>query len=53
MSQRFATDVLIIGGGAAGLAAALQLADAARVTVLSKGDITTVLRIGLRAASPR
>ena len=41
MSQRFATDVLIIGGGAAGLAAALQLADAARVTVLSKGDITT------------
>ena len=41
MSQRFATDVPIIGGGAAGLAAALQLADVARVTVLSKGDITT------------
>ncbi|MEC8350526.1 MAG: FAD-dependent oxidoreductase, partial [Pseudomonadota bacterium] len=41
MSQRFATDVLIIGGGAAGLATALQLADSARVTVLCKGDITT------------
>ncbi len=41
MSQRFSTDVLIIGGGAAGLSAALQLADHARVTVLSKGDETT------------
>ena len=41
MSQRFATDVLIIGGGAAGLATALQLADAARITVLCKGDITS------------
>ena len=41
MSQRFSTDVLIIGGGAAGLAAALHLADHARVTVLSKGDITS------------
>ena len=41
MSQRFSTDVLIIGGGAAGLSAALQLADHARVTVLCKGDITT------------
>ena len=40
MSQRFSTDVLIIGGGAAGLAAALGLADRARVTVLCKGDIT-------------
>lgn len=41
MSQRFSTDVLIIGSGAAGLAAALQLADDARVTVLCKGDITS------------
>ena len=41
MSQRFSTDVLIIGGGAAGLAAALHLANHARVTVLSKGDITS------------
>ena len=41
MSQRFSTDVLIIGGGAAGLSAALQLADKARVTVLCKGDITS------------
>ena len=41
MSQRFSTDVLIIGGGAAGLSAALHLADHARVTVLCKGDITS------------
>ncbi len=41
MAQRFSTDVLIIGGGAAGLSAALQLAEYARVTVLCKGDITT------------
>ena len=41
MSQRFSTDVLIIGGGAAGLTAALQLAEHARVTVLCKGDITS------------
>jgi len=41
MSQRFSTDVLVIGGGAAGLTAALQLAEHARVTVLCKGDITS------------
>jgi L-aspartate oxidase len=41
MSQRFTTDVLIIGGGAAGLAAALTLSQHARVTVLCKGDITS------------
>jgi L-aspartate oxidase len=41
MSQRFNTDVLIIGGGAAGLSAALALAQHARVTVLCKGDITS------------
>ncbi len=39
MSQRFATDILIIGGGAAGLSAALHLAPHARVTVLCKGGI--------------
>ena len=39
MSQRFATDILIIGGGAAGLAAALHLADLYRVTLLSKGSM--------------
>lgn len=37
MTQRFATDVLVIGGGAAGLSAALHLAPHARVTVLCKG----------------
>lgn len=41
MSQRFSTDILIIGSGAAGLATALQLAAHARVTVLCKGDITS------------
>ncbi|HAL42877.1 MAG TPA: L-aspartate oxidase [Gammaproteobacteria bacterium] len=41
MSQRFTTDVLVIGGGAAGLSTALTLAQHARVTVLCKGDITT------------
>ncbi len=39
MTQRFSTDILIIGGGAAGLAAALHLAPHARVTVLCKGDV--------------
>ena len=33
------TDVLIIGGGAAGLSLALRLAAAARVTVLTKGPL--------------
>lgn len=39
MNQRFSTDILIIGGGAAGLSAALHLAPHARVTVICKGDI--------------
>jgi len=41
MTQRFSTDILVIGGGAAGLSAALHLADSARVTVLCKGDMTS------------
>lgn len=41
MTQRFLTDILIIGGGAAGLTAALQLAAHARITVLCKGDADT------------
>lgn len=41
MNQRFSTDILIIGGGAAGLSAALHLAPHARVTVLCKGDISS------------
>ena len=41
MSQRFSTDVLIIGGGAAGLTAALELAEHARVTLLCKGGMTS------------
>lgn len=41
MAQRFSTDVLIIGGGAAGLSAALHLADHARVSVLCKSDMTS------------
>lgn len=39
MTQRFATDVLIIGGGAAGLSAALNLAPHARVTLLCKDRV--------------
>ena len=39
MGQRFSTDILVIGGGAAGLSAALHLAEHARVTVLCKGDV--------------
>jgi L-aspartate oxidase len=39
MTERYSTDILIIGGGAAGLTAALRLADRAHVTVLCKGDI--------------
>ncbi len=34
-----ATDILIVGSGAAGLTLALRVADAGRVTVLSKGDL--------------
>ena len=39
MNERHYADVLIIGSGAAGLAAAIQLADQARVIVLSKDRI--------------
>src|SRR5690606_28554394 len=39
-SCNYQCDVLIIGSGAAGLTLALQLADHARVMVLSKGPLT-------------
>ena len=38
--QQLETDILIIGSGAAGLTLALALADSARISVLSKGDIS-------------
>src|SRR5690606_6732819 len=38
--SHYQCDVLIIGSGAAGLTLALQLADHAQVTVLSKGPLT-------------
>jgi L-aspartate oxidase len=40
MPQQYQHDVLIIGSGASGLSLALQLAEAARVAVLSKGPLT-------------
>lgn len=39
MAQRYRTDILIIGGGAAGLSAALPLAEFAQITVISKGGV--------------
>ena len=40
MPQQHTHDVLIVGSGASGLSLALQLADHARVAVLSKGALT-------------
>lgn len=40
MSKEYHYDVLVIGSGAAGLTMALNVADKARVAVLSKGEIT-------------
>ncbi len=40
MGKQFNSDVLVIGSGAAGLTLALQLADSARVTVISKDALT-------------
>lgn len=40
MSKEFHYDVLVIGSGAAGLTMALNIADNARVAVLSKGELT-------------
>ncbi len=40
MSNQYRHDVLIIGSGASGLSLALQLADSARVAVLSKAALT-------------
>ena len=40
MASRHRTDVLIIGSGAAGLAAALHLAETTRVTVVSKDAVS-------------
>ena len=39
MAERRQTDVLVIGGGAAGLSAALPLAQFAQVTVICKGGV--------------
>ena len=41
MSKELHFDVLVIGSGAAGLTLALQLAQDARVAVLSKGELTS------------
>src|SRR5688500_12357585 len=40
MSQPVLTDVLIVGGGAAGLTLALRLADKAKVTIVAKQALT-------------
>ena len=39
MTEQYQYDVLILGSGAAGLSAALHLAEHARVLVLSKNEI--------------
>jgi len=39
VAERRQTDVLVIGGGAAGLSAALPLAEFAEVTVICKGGV--------------
>ncbi len=41
MKKRLQHDVLILGSGAAGLFAALHLADSARVAVVTKGELDT------------
>jgi len=38
--EHFSTDVLIIGGGAAGLSAALRLADTHYIQLITKGNLT-------------
>jgi len=40
IAPQYETDVLVVGSGAAGISLALRLADAARITVLSKGVLT-------------
>ncbi len=40
MSKKFSVDVLIIGGGLAGLSAALRLADTVKIAIISKGELT-------------
>ncbi len=46
-------DVLVIGSGAAGLTAALNLAPRFKVAVLAKGELRRLDRAGRRAGSPR
>jgi len=40
MSKKYSIDVLIIGGGLAGLSTALRLADKVKVAIISKGTLT-------------
>ena len=40
MSKKFNFDVLIIGGGLAGLSTALRLADSTKIAIISKGELT-------------
>src|SRR3546814_1270254 len=40
MSDNISHDVIIVGSGAAGLTAAIELADHCRVLVLAKGELT-------------